>query len=87
MKLAVGIDFFLASRIGLMYEGNLVFSLKHNQFFMYEREGQGLWSPMSKVEMAGDIRSKLLQVRDEGEIIEGFNTKCFDSAQHDILKN
>jgi len=67
-----------------MYQGNLLFSLKHNQFFMYEREGQGLWSPMSKVEMAGDIRSKLLQVRDEGELIEGFNTKLINDVYEQL---
>ena len=67
-----------------MYEGNLVFSLKHNQFFMYEREGQGLWSPLSKVEMAGDIRSKLLQVRDKGGIIEGFNTKLINDVNDQL---
>jgi phage/plasmid-associated DNA primase len=67
-----------------MYEGNLVFSLKHNQFFMYEREGQGLWSPMSKVEMAGDIRSKLLQVRNKGGIIEGFNTKLINDVNDQL---
>lgn len=67
-----------------MYEGNLVFSLKHNQFFMYEREGQGLWSPMSKVEMAGDIRNKLLQVRNKGGIIEGFNTKLINDVNDQL---
>jgi len=67
-----------------MYEGNLVFSLKHNQFFMYEREGQGLWSPMSKVEMAGDIRSKLLQIRNKGGIIEGFNTKLINDVNDQL---
>ena len=67
-----------------MYEGNLVFSLKHNQFFMYEREGDGLWSPMSKVEMAGDIRSKLLQVRNKGGIIEGFNTKLINDVNDQL---
>jgi phage/plasmid-associated DNA primase len=67
-----------------MYEGNLVFSLKHNQFFMYEREGQGLWSPMSKVEMAGDIRDKLLQVRNKGGIIEGFNTKLINDVNDQL---
>ena len=67
-----------------MYEDNLVFSLKHNQFFMYEREGQGLWSPMSKVEMAGDIRSKLLQVRNKGGIIEGFNTKLINDVNDQL---
>ena len=67
-----------------MYEGNLVFSLKHNQFFMYEREGQGLWFPMSKVEMAGDIRSKLLQVRNKGGIIEGFNTKLINDVNDQL---
>lgn len=67
-----------------MYEDNLVFSLKHNQFFMYEREGQGLWSPMSKVEMVGDIRSKLLQVRNKGGIIEGFNTKLINDVNDQL---
>jgi phage/plasmid-associated DNA primase len=67
-----------------MYEDNLVFSLKHNQFFMYEREGQGLWSPMSKVEVAGDIRSKLLQVRNKGGIIEGFNTKLINDVNDQL---
>jgi phage/plasmid-associated DNA primase len=67
-----------------MYEGNLVFSLKNNQFFMYEREGQGLWSPMSKVEMAGDIRNKLLQVRNKGGIIEGFNTKLINDVNDQL---
>ena len=67
-----------------MYEGDLVFSLKHNQFFMYEREGDGLWSPMSKVEMAGDIRSKLLQVRNKGGIIEGFNTKLINDVNDQL---
>ena len=67
-----------------MYEDNLVFSLKHNQFFMYEREGQGLWSPMSKVEMAGDIRSKLLQIRNKGGIIEGFNTKLINDVNDQL---
>jgi len=67
-----------------MYEDNLVFSLKHNQFFMYEREGQGLWSPMSKVEIAGDIRSKLLQVRNKGGIIEGFNTKLINDVNDQL---
>lgn len=69
-----------------MYKGNLVFSLKHSQFFMYEREGAGLWSPMSKVEMAGDIRSKLLQVRNKGRIIKGFNTKLINDV-HDQLQS
>jgi phage/plasmid-associated DNA primase len=76
----------VADLVMQMYEGNLVFSLKHGQFFMYEREGAGLWSPMSKVEMAGDIRSKLLQVRNKGGIIKGFNTKLINDV-HDQLQS
>lgn len=67
-----------------MYKDNLVFSLKHNQFFMYEREGQGLWSPMTKVEMAGDIRSKLIQIRNKGKIIKGFNTKLINDVNDQL---
>ena len=76
----------VADLVMQMYEGNLVFSLKHGQFFMYEREGAGLWSPMSKVEMAGDIRSKLLQVRNKRGIIKGFNTKLINDV-HDQLQS
>ena len=50
-----------------MYQGNLLFSLPHNQFFIYQKNGaadKGLWSPMLKVEMLGDIRDKLKQLRE-----------------------
>jgi phage/plasmid-associated DNA primase len=42
-----------------MYSGNLVFSQPHGQFYFYEKESKGLWSPLTKVEMMGDIRAKL----------------------------
>ena len=69
-----------------MYKGNLVFSLKHNQFFMYEREGAGLWSPITKIEMTGDLREKLTLVKTKAKIIEGFNTKLINDV-HDQLQS
>lgn len=41
------------------YKGNLRFSKTHNQFFVYEYKGKGLWSPLSKIEMLADIRDRL----------------------------
>jgi putative DNA primase/helicase len=54
-----------------MYQGNMRFSLPHGQFFQYERVSSGLWSPLSKIEMLGDIRSKLVAL---GEFLhKGFS--------------
>jgi putative DNA primase/helicase len=47
-----------------MYQGHLVFSQPHGQFFGYSLESKGLWSPMTKIEMLGDIRSKLISLGD-----------------------
>lgn len=48
-----------------VYQGNLLFSIPHNQFFMYEKDGErGLWAPMTKIEMLGDLRNKMLVVKD-----------------------
>lgn len=47
-----------------MYQGRLVFSQPHGQFFGYELESKGLWSPLTKIEMLGDIRSRLLGLGD-----------------------
>lgn len=47
-----------------MYQGQLVFSQPHGQFFGYGRESKGLWSPMTKIEMLGDIRSKIIGLGD-----------------------
>jgi len=41
------------------YRGNLLYSQPHGQFFMYAKESQGLWSPLTKVEALGDIRHRL----------------------------
>ena len=46
------------------YKGNLLFSQPHGQFFMYAKESQGLWSPLTKVEALGDIRHKLQMLGD-----------------------
>ena len=42
-----------------LYSGNLRFSQPHGQFFIYGKESDGLWSPLTKIEALGDIRSKL----------------------------
>ena len=57
------------------YKGNLLFSKSHNQFFSYD-PGAGLWSIMTKVEMMGDIRNKLL---DLGSFLQkGFTTNLMN---------
>jgi hypothetical protein len=52
-----------------MYRGNLLYSLPHGQFFLYEKEGKGLWSPMQKVEILGDIRDKLKEIKESGDLL------------------
>ena len=46
------------------YRGNLLFSQPHGQFFMYAKESGGLWSPLTKIEMLGDIRYRLQRLGD-----------------------
>jgi len=48
----------IADVVFSMYEGNLRYSQPHGQFFCYEPKN-GLWSPLTKIEMFGDIRYKL----------------------------
>lgn len=43
-----------------MYRGDLRFSQPHGQFFLYQRETKGLWSPLTRLEMLGDIRDKFV---------------------------
>jgi P4 family phage/plasmid primase-like protien len=42
-----------------LYKGDLLFSQPHGQFFQYQKEARGLWSPLTKIEILGDIRHKL----------------------------
>jgi len=42
-----------------LYKGDLLFSQPHGQFFQYGKEARGLWSPLTKIEILGDIRHKL----------------------------
>ena len=48
----------IADAVFSMYEGQLRYSQPHGQFFCYN-EKNGLWSPLTKIEMFGDIRHKL----------------------------
>jgi len=68
-----------------MYKGNLLYSLPHGQFFLYEKEEKGLWSIMMKVEMLGDIRDKLKEIKELPDTIlpQGFNSKFMnDMYEH-----
>lgn len=58
-----------------IYKGNLRFSIPHGQFFMYQRERAGLWSPIMKVEMMGDIRDKLQSFGVSDLIPQGFTAR------------
>lgn len=55
-----------------LYKGNLLFSQPHGQFFLYEKEARGLWSALTKIEVMGDIRTKLQQLGDF--LPNGFST-------------
>jgi len=61
-----------------MYQGNLKYSIQHGQFFLYEHDTKGLWSPLTKVEMLGDIRSKLKTKGVSDLLPGGFNTRMMN---------
>lgn len=61
-----------------LYKGNLLFSQPHGQFFLYEKEARGLWSPLTKIEILGDIRSKLQQLGDF--LPNGFSTNLMNDV-------
>jgi len=58
-----------------IYKGDLRFSIPHGQFFLYQRERAGLWSPIMKVEMMGDIRDKLQSPGVRDLIPQGFTAR------------
>lgn len=58
-----------------IYKGDLKFSIPHGQFFIYQRERAGLWSPIMKVEMMGDIRDKLQSPAVRDLIPQGFTAR------------
>jgi putative DNA primase/helicase len=61
-----------------LYKGDLLFSQPHGQFFQYEKEARGLWSPLTKIEILGDIRSKLQQLGDF--LPNGFSTNLMNDV-------
>jgi len=61
-----------------LYKGNLLFSQPHGQFFMYEKESRGLWSPLTKIEILGDIRIKLQMLGDF--LPNGFSTNLMNDV-------
>jgi phage/plasmid-associated DNA primase len=61
-----------------LYGGNLLFSQPHGQFFLYEKESRGLWSPLTKIEILGDIRSKFQKLEDF--LPSGFSTNLMNDV-------
>jgi P4 family phage/plasmid primase-like protien len=61
-----------------LYKGDLLFSQPHGQFFMYQREARGLWSPLTKIEIMGDIRHKLQLLGDF--LPNGFSTNLMNDV-------
>lgn len=73
----------IADMLLSMYQGNLRYSIPHGQFFQYNRERKGLWSPLMKVEIMGDIREKLKTPEATQIIPMGFSSKMLaDMYEH-----
>ena len=67
-----------------LYKGDLRFSIPHSQFFMYQRERAGLWSPIMKVEMMGDIRNKLQDPAISKLIPQGFTARFLNDVYEQL---
>ena len=67
-----------------LYKGDLRFSILHGQFFMYQRERAGLWSPIMKVEMMGDIRDKLQSPAVRELIPQGFTARFLNDVYEQL---
>jgi len=67
-----------------LYKGDLRFSIPHSQFFMYQRERAGLWSPIMKVEMVGDIRDKLQDPAISKLIPQGFTARFLNDVYEQL---
>jgi len=62
-----------------MYRGNLLYSQPHGQFFLYEKDKKkGLWSPLTKIDVLGDIRGKLKELGDF--LPKGFSTNLMNDV-------
>jgi hypothetical protein len=49
----------IAATLLTEYNGNLLYSKSHDQFFMYGAKGPGLWVGMMEIEIKTDIKNKL----------------------------
>ena len=67
-----------------MYGGNLLYSLPHGQFFLYQKDADGLWSPLMKIEALGNIREKLKEIKEITDLLpQGFSSKLMnDMYEH-----
>lgn len=60
-----------------MYRGNLRYSQPHGQFFLYKKT-KGLWEALTKIEMLGDMRSKLKILVTSEVLKKGFTTNLMN---------
>jgi len=74
----------VASVVMQMYEGNLHYSLLHDSFFIYEHNRRsGLWCQISDVEMRGDIKNKLDQIK-KGFLKNGYNMSLINDVMEQL---
>lgn len=45
------------------YQGDLLYSKMHDQFFMYGARGPGLWAGLMEIEVKSDIKNKLDEIK------------------------
>jgi phage/plasmid-associated DNA primase len=69
----------VADTVLTMYTGDLRYSQPHGQFFLYNKR-KGLWEPLTKVEMLGDIRSKLKVLVASEFLPKGFSTNLMNDV-------
>jgi phage/plasmid-associated DNA primase len=69
----------VADTVLTMYTGDLRYSQPHGQFFLYNKR-KGLWEALTKVEMLGDIRSKLKVLVASEFLPKGFSTNLMNDV-------
>jgi phage/plasmid-associated DNA primase len=69
----------VADTVLTMYTGDLRYSQPHGQFFLYNKR-KGLWEPLTKIEMLGDIRGKLKTLVESEFLPKGFSTNLMNDV-------
>jgi phage/plasmid-associated DNA primase len=69
----------VADTLLTMYTGDLRYSQPHGQFFLYNKRN-GLWEPLTKIEMLGDIRGKLKTLVESEFLPKGFSVNLMNDV-------